>query len=177
MSDRTTGYAEGIAAMARAEGQLDVVTDELRQLAQALEGNAELRQALTDPTAPVGRRLALLETEVLGSASSGTRAAVAALLAAGRADDLDDVATGVARVVAAGKDRELAEVTVAAPLEPQRRDALRRALEQATGKQLEMQVVVDESVVGGVRAVVGDTVFDGSVARRLDEIRTRVGAS
>ncbi len=98
------------------------------------------------------------------------------MLAAGRADDLGDVATEVSRAVAAAQDRELAEVTVAKPLDDDRREALRRALEQATGKELELQVVVDESVVGGVRAVVGDTVFDGSVARRLDQIRARIGA-
>lgn len=176
MSDRIASYAEGIVAMARAEGQLDAVTDELRQIAQAVDSHADLRDALTDTTAPVGRRLMLVESEVLSSASAGTRAAVAALLAAGRADDITDVATAVAREVASQHDRELAEVRVAQPLDDDRRESLRRALEQATGKQLEMQVVVDESVVGGVRAVVGDTVFDGSVARRLDEIRTRVSA-
>jgi F-type H+-transporting ATPase subunit delta len=176
MSDRTASYAEGIVAIARAEGHLDAVTDELRQLASALEGNERLRDALTDPTAPVGRRLALLETEVLGSASTGTRAAVAALLAAGRADDIGDVSTEVARVIASEHDRELAEVRVAKPIDEQRREALRQALEQATGKQLELQVVVDESVVGGVRAIVGDRVLDGSVARRLDQIRTKVGS-
>lgn len=176
MSDRIAAYAEGIVAIARAEGHLDAVTDELRQLASALETSPQLREALTDPTAPVGRRLALLETDVLGTASNGTRAAVAALLGAGRADDLGEVATAVARAVAASHDRELAEVRVAKPLTDERREALRRALEQATGKQLELQVVVDEDVVGGVRAIVGDRVFDGSVARRLDQIRTKVGA-
>lgn len=175
MSDRIASYAEGIVAMARGEDQLDAVTDELRQLATAVETNAELREALTDSTAPVGQRLRLLESRVLSSASTATRAAVAALVAAGRADDISEIATDVARQVASANDRELAEVTVAQPLDDQRRDALRRALEAATGKQLEMQVVVDESVLGGVRAIVGDTVFDGSVARRLDEIRTRVG--
>lgn len=176
MSDRIASYAEGVVAIARAEGHLDAVTDELRQLAQAIEADERLREALTDPTTPVGQRLVLLETDVLGSASTGTRAAVAALLAAGRADDIGDVATGVARAVAATHERELAEVRVAKPIDQERREALRRALEQATGKQLELQVVVDESVVGGVRAIVGDHVIDGSVARRLDEIRTRVGA-
>ena len=176
MSDRIASYAEGIVAIARAEGQLDAVTDELRQIAQSVEGSPELRDALTDPTSSVGRRLALLESEVLASASTGTRAALGAVLAAGRADDLTDVATAVARAAAAADNRELAEITVAQPLDADRRAALQAALEQATGKELELQVVVDESVVGGVRAVVGDTVFDGSLARRLDQIRTRVGA-
>jgi len=176
MSDRTTAYAAAILEIGRAEGALDTVTDELRQVASAVASNSQLREALTDPTVAVGRRLGLLESDVLGAASNGTKAALAMLIAAGHASDLQDVVTDVSRQVAAGKDRELAEVTVAVALDDQRLDALKRALEAATGKQLDLQVVVDPNVVGGVRAIVGDTVFDGSLARRLDDVRTRVGA-
>lgn len=176
MSDRTTAYAAAILEIGRAEGALETVTDELRQLASAVANNNQLREALTDPTLAVGRRLSLLESDVLGAASNGTKAAMAMLLAAGHASDLQDVVTDVSRQVAAGKDRELAEVTVAVALDDARRDALQRALEAATGKQLDLQVVVDPNVVGGVRAIVGDTVFDGSLASRLDDVRTRIGA-
>lgn len=174
MSDRTTAYAAAILEIGRAEGALDAVTAELRQLATAVRDNHELRDALTDPALPVGRRLTLLETEVLTAASTGTRAAMAMLLAADKVDDIGDVATEVARQAAADKDRELAEVTVAVPLDDQRREALKAALERATGKQLELQVVVDPDVVGGVRAIVGDTVFDGSLANRLQDVKTKI---
>lgn len=176
MSDRTTAYAAAIVQIGRAEGSLDAVTGELHQLAQAVSTNDELRDALTNTQIPIGRRLTLLESEVLAAASTGTRAALAMLLAADRAADLPDVATDLARIAAEESDRELAEVTVAVPLSDERHEALRRALEQATGKTLELQVVVDPDVVGGVRAIVGDTVFDGSLAGRLAEVRTRVGA-
>ncbi len=175
MSDRTSAYAAAILEIGRAEGSLDSVTDELQQLAQAVSSNADLRDALSDPKVPVGRRLTLLESEVLAAASTGTRAALAMLLAAGHGADLPDVATDVARLSAEDSERELAEVTVAVPLDDERRTALREALERATGKSLELQVVVDPDVVGGVRAVVGDTVLDGSLARRLDDVRTRIG--
>lgn len=174
MSDRTTAYAAAILEIGRAEGALDAVTAELRQLATAVRDNHELRDALTDPALPVGRRMTLLETEVLTAASTGTRAAMAMLLAADKVDDIGDVATEVARQAAADKDRELAEVTVAVPLDDQRLEALKTALERATGKQLELQVVVDPNVVGGVRAIVGDTVFDGSLANRLRDVKTRM---
>lgn len=174
MSDRTTAYAAAILQIGRAEDSLDAVTDELQQLAQAISSNEELRATLSDPKVPVGRRLTLLESEVLAAASTGTRAALAMLLAAGHGSDLPDVATDLARLSAEDSERELAEVTVAVPLSDERRESLRRALEDATGKSLELQVTVDPDVVGGVRAVVGDTVIDGSLARRLAEVRTRV---
>lgn len=175
MTDRTTAYAAAILEIGRAEGELDTVTDELRQLASAVRDNRELRDTFGDPTIPLGRRLALVESEALAAASPSTKAAVAMLLAAGQANNLADVATAVARQAAAGRSRELAEVTVAVPLDDQRRETLHRALEQATGKQLDLQVVVDPEVVGGVRVIVGDTVFDGSLANRLQDVTTRIG--
>ena len=54
------------------------------------------------------------------------------------------------------------------------RDQLREALERATGKRLDLRVVVDPTVVGGVRAQVGDTVIDGSVRRRLDQLKQAI---
>jgi F-type H+-transporting ATPase subunit delta len=70
--------------------------------------------------------------------------------------------------------RTYAEVQVAQPLTESQTTALQAALERATGAELTMRVTVDPSVVGGVRARVGDTVIDGSVARRLSQLRTRI---
>ena len=100
----------------------------------------------------------------------------AMVIAANRAGDLDTIATDVSRHASEARERELAEVYVAAPLDDARREQLREALERATGKKLDLKVFVDESIVGGVRAKIGDTVIDGSLARRLDEVRTRIGS-
>lgn len=174
MSERTGRYADAIVALARAEGALDTVERELLTIAQAVEDHRELRDRLTDVQTPVGARMRFVESEALGAASRATRAALAAVVAADRGGDLLDIARQVAERAAAGRDRELAEVYVAEELSDERREALRRALERATGKDLDLKVFVDESLIGGVRAKVGDTVIDGSVARRLDDIRTRL---
>ncbi len=174
MSDRTNGYAEAIVALATAEGALDTVEDELLQIARAVDDNDALRERLVDIHLPVGNRLAFVESSVLAAASPATRSAVAMIVAAGRAGDLTEVATEVSRRAAESRQRELAEVSVAVPLDDATREQLRAALERATGKKLELKVFVDPDVVGGVRARVGDTVIDGSLARRLDDVRTRV---
>lgn len=174
MSERTGAYADAVVAIARGENALDTVERELLTIAQAVEDHRELRDTLTDVQTPVGARLRVVESEALGAASRATRAALAAIVAADRAGDLLDIARGVAERAAADRDRELAEVYVAEELSDQRRESLRRALERATGKELDLKVFVDESVIGGVRAKVGDTVIDGTVARRLADLRTRI---
>jgi F-type H+-transporting ATPase subunit delta len=72
---------------------------------------------------------------------------------------------------AAEANKEVAEVRSAVPLTDDQRDRLTKALEDATGKQVEVKVVVDPSVLGGIVAQVGDTVIDGSVRRRLDQLK------
>lgn len=175
MIDFSNGYADAVVALAKAEGALEHVETELLTVSRAVDGNEELRSTLADPNKPVGMRLGFVETQVLASAHPITRAAMAMIIAAGRAGDLAAIATRVAEIASASRNRELAEVFVAKPISAEQRESLRKALEQSTGKSLDLQVVIDPSVIGGVRARVGDTVIDGSVAKRLDEVRARMG--
>lgn len=175
MTDRTESYARAVVELATGEDALDTVEDELLTVARAVDGHEELRQRLTDQHLPVARRLAFVESEALTAAHPATRAALAMVIAAGRAGELTTIATHVAERAAAEREEELAEVFVAVPLDEEQRRALEEALERATGKRLDVKVHVDERIVGGVRARIGDTVIDGSVARRIEELRTRVG--
>lgn len=176
MADRTSGYADAVVALATAEDSLDVVETELHTIARAIDGNAELQERLTDTQIPVTQRLRFIESEVFTAAHPTTRAALAMLIAADRVLDLQPIVTKVSEAAATRRDRDLAEVFVAQALDDTQTEQLRRALEQATGKSLDLKVHVDPTVVGGVRARVGDTVIDGSLARRLQDVRTRIGA-
>ena len=66
----------------------------------------------------------------------------------------------------------VAEVRSAVPLDDDQQRRLSAALVNATGKQVELKVVVDPSVLGGLVAQVGDTVIDGSVRSRLQQLQT-----
>ncbi|MDX1657755.1 MAG: ATP synthase F1 subunit delta [Nitriliruptorales bacterium] len=174
MTDRTTGYARAIVDMAEAEGELETVENELLTLARVIDEHPEVREKLADIQIPPAQRMKFVEAEAFTAAHPVTRSALAMVIAGERASDLGDIAREVARQAAASRDRELAEVYVAVELDDQQRQQLHRALEQATGKDLEMKVYIDEDVIGGVRAKVGDTVIDGSLAGRLDQLQTRV---
>ena len=64
----------------------------------------------------------------------------------------------------------VAEVRSAVPLDDEQVQRLAEALSQATGKHVEVKVIVDPSVLGGVVARIGDTVIDGTVRHRLDQL-------
>ncbi len=75
---------------------------------------------------------------------------------------------------AAQRQREVAEVRAAVPLDDGLRERLARALSEALGKEVEVKVVVDPRVLGGVLARIGDTVIDGTIRRRLEELKERI---
>ena len=68
-------------------------------------------------------------------------------------------------------DKEVAEVRSAIPLSDDQVTRLAEALRKSTGKHVDVRVVIDQSVKGGLVARVGDTVIDGSVRRRLEQLR------
>ena len=169
--DRTPAYAEALFAVARAEGTLGEVEDELFRFSQTLQGNDELRNALTDANIPAARRQQIVEDLLGGKASATTVALVSMVVGTGRARQLPSIIERLVEMSAAEANKEVAEVRTAVPLTDDQRDRLAKALEDATGKQVEVKVVVDPSVLGGIVAQVGDTVIDGSVRRRLDQLK------
>jgi F-type H+-transporting ATPase subunit delta len=174
-TDRTGAYAGAIIELARGEDALGTVEDELLQVARHIRGDRDLYRALTEQKLPLARRFELIE-EILSAANPVTRTAVVMLTSADRLRDLEAVATAVAERAVGERGRELAEVWVAQRLTDEQKERLREGLERATGKQLEMKVFVDENVIGGVRAKVGDLVIDGSLGKRFDRLRGRVSS-
>jgi F-type H+-transporting ATPase subunit delta len=174
MQDRITGYANGIFELAKAEEELERVENELFTIAQALDDSPKLRSTLTDPQLPMEKKQALIDDLIGGRASSLSVDLVQLIVSQGRASELSDIARAVVEAAAASRDKAVAEVRSAVPLDEETIERLAAALGRATGKSVEVKVVVDESVIGGIVARVGDTVIDGSLARRVDSLRQAV---
>ena len=96
------------------------------------------------------------------------------VVGSGRARDLPAIVDKLVERAAPAKNLEVAEVRTAVPLTDDQEDRLNAAVANATGKQVNLKVVVDPSVLGGLVATVGDTVIDGTVRTRIDQLKTRL---
>lgn len=168
------GYAQALFSVAQAEDALEDVQDELFRFARALDQENQLRETLTDPALPVERKKAVLH-DILGTAASPhTVSIVGFLVEQGRTRDLTAIVDELVALASEHRDAAVAEVRTAVQLDDRQRDELAKALEQATGKKVELKVVVDPSILGGVIARVGDQVIDGSIKRRLEMARDQL---
>lgn len=169
--DRTTAYAEALFAVARAEGSLTAVEDELFRVAQVIKGSDELRDKLADPHIPVATRQQIIVDLLSGKAEDATVSLVSLVVANGRIRELPTIVDELVAMTAREANKEVAEVRSAIALTDDQKSRLADALGKATGKQVEIKVILDPSIQGGLVAQVGDTVIDGSVRRRLDQLK------
>jgi len=173
-SDRVASYAQAFLEVARAEGHLAEVEDELFRFARAYTASEELRLALTDPNLPVDRKVAVIQDLLERKALAVSQALVLAVVVVGRAGELEQIVDKFVELAVAERAHEVAEVRSAVPLSDEDVERLRQALSQATRKNVEVKVVVDPDVMGGIVTKMGDLVIDGSVRHRLDQLREQI---
>ena len=167
---RIDGYAAAIFEVAKAEDALVRVGDELFRIARAFESSSELRAALTDRRLPLERKQGIVDDLLGGKTSSLAVNLVNFVVGVGMASDLPAIADRLAERAAAERNKVLAEVRTAVELDEETIGRLGESLSRATGKDVEVKTVVDPSIVGGIVAKVGDTVIDGSLSHRMQEL-------
>ena len=165
------GYAEGLFAIAEAEGELAAFEDELFSFAKSLERETRLREALTDPALPAEEKKGLIRDLMGDRAALLTVNVLGLVVEQGRARDLGGIIEELIRLAAERRQHVVAEVRSAVQLDERQRERLAAALSRATGRAVEVKVVVDPTVVGGVVAKIGDEVLDGTLRTRLTEAR------
>lgn len=169
--ERKSVYANALLNILQAEDAVEETSDALFRFARVLEGNDQLWQALGDPRIPAEKRVQIIQDVLEGKASDVTVAVLSLLVQTGRSREIPAIVDELVAASAAASRREVAEVRSAVELTAEQRERLAAALSAAVGADVELKVVVDPSVVGGVLAQIGDRVFDGTVRSRLNQLR------
>ncbi len=171
MSDAISGYAEALLAVANADGDPATVKSELVAVAGAVKDNDELRTAFGNNLLPAATRGQIVDDLLANKASNTARALVGLIVNAGRGGQLSDIVDAFVASSAAAGGKQVATVRTAVALTPEQEARLAQALAAKAGSEVELQVVIDPSVVGGAITTIGDTVIDGSVKARLTTMR------
>lgn len=169
--ERIRGYAERVFEQLAQQESVDAVEDELFRFARIAEQHRELRTALATPTTPFEVRYGVLSDLLDGKVRPETLALSAYVLRAGRARDIVSALDYLVELAAAERGRRVADVRAAVELSADESDRLARALSERTRRTVELRVAIDPSVIGGIGVVIGDTVIDGTVRHRLDQLR------
>ena len=168
-------YARALFELAREEHRVAEVRGELDRTSNLLAESGELRDALLTPLHPVDERKGVLDAVSASLELSTTvRHFQSYLIDQRRLVDFPAICEEFARLADETSGLLTAEVTAASPLDDRRKDRLRRALSQATGREVRLEVKVDPELIGGAIAKVGDVVFDGTLSAQINHLRANL---
>lgn len=165
-------YAEAGFQTAREARALDAWERDLARLRELL-GDAGLQALVTNPAVPYADKERVMR-RVAGNVTPEVLNLVLLMVRRGRPGTIGPMADHFTSLLRAHRGVVLAEVRTALPLDEAQDAALRARLAEMTGAAVEINEVVDESLIGGITVRIGDRLYDASVRNRLERLRARL---
>lgn len=168
-------YAAALADVTIERREEREVQTELDQWAAMIESNPQLKEVFANPTIVYDQKRKLLEDLISRTRVRETTASfLRVLLKNQRLSQLRDVASRYGYVLDERGGIVAATVTTARPIPEDVKKTLHETLVAATGRKVRLSFNTDETIIGGMVAQIGSTIFDGSVQNQLERLATEL---
>ncbi len=177
MKSASLQYANALADIAVTQGAAEPATKQLAEFGKAYAESAELRTFLASPAVTAEAKHGVIEkiARRIG-ASKIIRNFLLVITDHRRTQILSEIIAAFQQVVRQRQGVAEAEVSSAIELTAAQRKDLAKTLERLTGKKIETKYSLDPALLGGAVVRIGDTIYDGSLRSRLNEMRARLAA-
>ena len=168
-------YAKALVNLAEKEHDLDHTGKHITTISDVYKENSELRQVLSDSKVSSRVKLEILK-DVLSKIKVSKLVDTFSryLLAKRRIDFLPDIERAFNLLLQEKLGRIEAKVTTASELPKDTVKKLVDAISSYSGKEIEVNVTIDPSIIGGIVTRIGSTVIDGSIQTYLNQIRQSI---
>lgn len=163
-----------VASLVSKKGGIRPLLDELFQVQQILDSDADLELAVSSSQASTDQKRSLLKSIFSGKLSAEAELLVVESVGSRSSKRAADVLSGYADIIAEFANESVAEVRVARPLTADQQSRLQSALSSKFNRKLSINVVLDDSVVGGVRVAVGGQVLDATLQTKINHARLQL---
>lgn len=169
-------YIEALMDAAKEQGVLDDVAVDVQALLDLFDENEELSAFIADPMMPSQRKRTVLNNLLSGKIQSVTLNFLLLLCDKQRERVLRELLADFLSTHEAQQGIVTAQVTVADALKSDQEQQLIEKLSAYSGKQVRLDMTIDESLKAGFIARLGDQVFDCTLATQLNRLRNRLVA-
>jgi len=159
---------------AEKDGESDRVEEELFRFGRAIDANADLQMALTDPASTPEVKSGIVDSLLAGKSADQTIVLISHTAGSLRGRRIQDAISGLSELAASRRGRVVAQIRVATELNDDQKTRLAEALAKLHGREVELNVTVDPSVIGGIEVTIGDEVIDGTASTKLEQARRKM---
>lgn len=163
-------YAKAVLSLASDRKTIDAVNEDMKLIANTIAQSKDLSDALQSPVLSASVKKSVL-LEVFKQLDKTTLSLIDTLVANNRIDILEDVAVKYSQLFDQSKGIEVATVTTAIALTDALKQKVLAKAKELTGKDIEVQSIVDESILGGFILRIGDLQYNASIANQLSKLK------
>ncbi len=167
-------YANALVQLAEEQKSVDKSKTDFAAFVGAVDALPALQKLLASPVfTPESKKAVIRElSEKLGMQST-TKRFIEHLAETGRIRYVKDVYEAFQEILAERLNRAAVKLTTAATINPADLAEMKKKLEALTGKQVDIAAKVDASLIGGAKAQIGSTIYDGTIKNQLDKMRSQ----
>jgi F-type H+-transporting ATPase subunit delta len=167
-------YAQAVFGLAREKGNFDAWLSDLARL-DALVQDQQAAYYLSSPNVSQTEKQNVLDSS-LADSQPEVRNLARLLLQRGRLHSVPDLFEQFQAMVLDAQGIAIADVTTAEPLDEQGQAIVRDRLSRIVGRDVQLRLKTDPTIIGGIVARIGDQLIDGSVLNQLRRLRARLVA-
>ena len=157
--------------LSQEKGQLEEVFNDMLFLQKIIKENRDLLVLLRSPVITPDKKLKVVEAVTTGRVSEITGLFNKLLISKGREASLPEVITSFIRQYKELKNIHSVKLTTAVPISQALKNAFVDQIKKTSSIQnIELEVKVDEKLIGGFVLQAGDQLIDASIAYDLKEI-------
>ena len=170
MARAAVRYAKAVLSLASDEKATESVNKDMKLIANTIAKNRKLDNVLQNPVVRSSVKKEIL-LEVFGSTGTITRNLINTLIANKRIALLGEVALKYNQLYDELRGTEVAKVTTAVPITEELRVKVLAKVKELTGKDIEVENIIDDSILGGFILRVGDIQYNASIANKLNKLK------
>jgi len=168
-------YAKALVQLAEEKKSVDATRTDLAAFVEAVDSLPALQKLLASPVfTPENKKAVIRELGGKLALQPTTQRFVEHLAETGRIRYIKEMYEAFQEILAERTNRAMARLTTAAAISPADLAAIKKKLEALTSKQVDIDSRIDASLIGGAKAQIGSTVYDGSIKNQLAKMRNQL---
>ena len=161
MSVIANRYIQALFSLPKSEEENKNLEKSLKEVAETFKTNEEFRKVLQDPRINSNVKVEIIKEIFKDNKQTSFIKFLALLIKEGRINCIQEIAEGYEQI----------NIIVASPIdEKQTKTNIEKFKMMYKAQTIEHEVIIDESLLGGVKIMVGNKIYDGSVATQLEQM-------
>ena len=168
-------YAKALMELAEEKKSISKITSDLSSLVEAVDTLPAIQKLFASPVfTPENKKAVIKELAKKMKLHHSTQRLMEHLVESGRIRYLNEVHNAFQSLLADRQNRAVGRLTTAVPVSSSDLARLKKTLEKLTGKEVDLDVQEDASLIGGAKAQIRSVVYDGSIKNQIDKMREKL---